>query len=102
MSMTLTEIIEHTDNLAGLLRTKRRQLEHMPLDSVARRRHEGAITALEGRVSELRRHANALGGRDEPTLQLVRVRPGVPPFADVSSESEPVRDLATSPGDLCA
>lgn len=90
--MTLTELIEHTGNLASLLAIKRRQLDHMSLDSTARVRHETAIDALDHRVGELRRAADALRG-EVPTLESRCVRPGVPPFPDVIVQPKTVRDL---------
>lgn len=94
--MTLAELIEHTGNLHDLLTLKRHQLEHMKIDSTARARHEFAINALEGRVRELRRSAEALRG-DAPTLELQRVRPGVPPFPDVTGKSETLGDFPAAP-----
>lgn len=101
MAMTLADVIEHADNLTSLLVIKRSQLSHMSIDAVARERHELAITALEGRVRELRRYAEELRG-DLPTLEFVRVLPGGPPPVDMVDQHEPVRDLTAAPGDLCA
>lgn len=101
MAMTLADVIEHADNLTALLVIKRSQLSHMKIDAVARERHELAITALEGRVRELRRYAEELRG-DLPTLELVRVLPGRPPLVDMIDEHEPVRDLQASPGKISA
>lgn len=92
MAMTLADVIEHADNLTSLLVIKRSQLSCMKIDAVARERHELAITALEGRVRELRRYADELRS-NQPTLELVRPRPGVPPLVDVIDKPQPVGDL---------
>lgn len=97
--MTLDELTEHTDNLAGLLVIKRRQLDHMPIDATARERHELAITALEGRVRELMRGIDRLRG-DLPALETMRVRPGVPPLPGMSVKAKAVRDLASPPREI--
>lgn len=109
MTMTPDEIMEHSANLSELMTIKRHQLSHMKMDSIARKRHELAITALEGRVRELAQAASALRGAptaplrgDAPTLQLVRPCPGVPPLADMGGEPEPVSDLPAASRDLCA
>jgi hypothetical protein len=101
MAMTLADVIEHADNLTSLLVIKRSQLAHMKIDAFARQRHELAITALEGRVRELRRYADELRS-DEPTLELVCVLPCRPPLVNVTDEPQPVGDLTAAPGDLCA
>ena len=109
MTMTLTELVEHTDNLTQLLLIKRGQLSHMSVDAVARERHELAITALEGRVRELRRRADELRSDppaplrgDTPPLKVERMLPGGPPLIDMGRKSKPVRDLPSAPGDLCS
>lgn len=99
MAMTLAELIDHTDNLTRLLVIKRSQLSRMGLDSVARGRHERAITALEGRVGELRRRADELRG-DEPALKCVRPLPSAPPLVDMVHETKPISDLPAAPGYL--
>lgn len=101
MTMTLDELIEHTANLRDLLAIKKRQIARMPLDSTAKGRHELAISALEGRVRELGRAAERLRG-DEPTLELVCLRPGRPPLIDVTLKAKAVRDLTAPPGDVRA
>lgn len=101
MSMTLAELMDHTRNLEGLLTTKRHQVSHMKIDTVARKRHELAITALEGRVREIARAVDVLRG-DEPTLQLMCVGPGVPPLANVIGKAQTISDLPAAPRDLCS
>lgn len=100
--MTLSELSDHADNVEALLAIKRRQLAHMTIDSYARKRHEEAITALEDRVTELRRGIAVLRDRDLPTLQLACVRPGVPPEIDMRLQPEALRDLPAPARDLCA
>lgn len=110
MSMTLAELLDHANNLDSLLTIKRHQLSHMKIDTVARVRHEQAITALEQRVRELCRTVGELRSADrsaplcsdEPTLQLVCVRPGVPPLPHVVGQPQTLRDFDASPRDLCA
>lgn len=92
MAMTLVDVIEHADNLTSLLVIKRSQLSHMKIDAIARERHELAITALEGRVRELRRYADELR-RDQPSLEFIRLGPGVPPLVHMVDEPQPVGDL---------
>jgi len=93
--MTLEEIMEHADNLEGLLDLKIVQVRAMKIGSISRERHELAITALRDRVRELRRKASRLRG-DEATLELQRVRPGIRPFTHVIVKPEPVRDFAAT------
>ena len=93
--MGVDELDDHAKNLEDLLKIKRSQLSAMGLHSVARKRHELVITALEDRVHELRRSVALLRG-NEPPLEVVRVRPGVPPLACVPVEPEAVRDFATT------
>lgn len=98
MTMTLDELIEHADNVAALLETKRRQLSRMALSTAARARHESAITALAGRVDELREQAAAL----RPALDLQRLGPCVPPPPGVVVQPETFSDLTAFPREIGA
>jgi hypothetical protein len=97
--MTVDEIAEHAENLSGLLELKRSQVRSMKIDSIARERHELAITALAGRVRELRRTVDQLRG-DQPTLEIMCVAPGVPPLTHMSVKPEPVRNLPATARDV--
>ena len=90
--MTLDELIEHTENLDGLLKIKLHQLDRMEIGSVTRARHAVTIAALQNRVIELHNRARELRG-DAPTLEIPRVRPGVPPLVDMVAETKPVGGL---------
>lgn len=112
MAMTLAELMDHANNLDALLTTKRHQLAHMKIDSIARARHQEAINALEHRVRELCKAIEKLRGEradrpaplrgDVPTLQLVCVRPGVPPLPHVVGQPQTLSDFDPASRNLCA
>lgn len=80
--MTLDELTEHAANLRDLLDHKRRQLFWEWLTTGERVILEAQADALTARVDSLMWECDALRG-DLPTLQLVRVVPGIGPLADV-------------------